>query len=125
MRDATHTPRSSTAKGGPVDVLTCRPTVAGSVPHGMGHRFEKASIQEAEFLRLPPAKGRCALTGLSRSGMIETAEVAGAIVRVRLPGRARGAVLIDRPKLVAFLHKLAEVQAAERAAAQQTERRAA
>ena len=114
MSDKYKHPHSSTAKGGPVEVLTSRPTVAGSVPHGMGHRFESASIQDAEFLRLPPAKGRCRLTGLSRSGMIETAEAAKAIVRVRLPGRARGAVLIDRPKLVAYLRSLAEEQAAER-----------
>ena len=77
-------------------------------------RFNPASIKEAEFLRLPPAKGRCALTGLSRSGLIETAEAARAIVRVRLPGRARGAVLIDRAKLVAFLHDLAERQGKQR-----------
>ena len=121
MSDKRQQPRSSTAKGGPVEVLTSRPTVAGAVPHGMGHRFNPASIREAEFLRLPPAKGRCALTGLSRSGLIETAEAAKAIVRVRLPGRARGAVLIDREKLVAFLHDLAEQQAAERASDEKEE----
>ena len=80
----------------------------------MGHRFDIASMREAEFLRLPVAKVRCPLTGLSRSGLLETAEAAKAIVRVRLPGRARGTVLIDRPNLVAFLHQLAEEQAAER-----------
>ena len=100
-------PKTSTAKGGPVDFLSSLPTVAGSLPHGMAHKFEAVPLHDAECLRLPPPKGRCRLTGLSRSGLIETAEAAKAVVRVRLPGKTRGAVLVDRGRLVAFLHGLA------------------
>lgn len=69
----------------------------------MERRFDQAPILEAEFLRLPSVKGRCRFTGLSRSGLVSAAKAAGAFISVRLPGRVRGAVLIDKEKLTAFL----------------------
>ena len=86
-----------------IGILTSKPTVAGAVPKGHERRFEQAPITEAEFLRLPPPRGRCRFTGLSRSGLAAVAEAAGAFLSVRLPGRVRGAVLIDRVKLCEFL----------------------
>ncbi|MEZ5386012.1 MAG: hypothetical protein R3F13_10905 [Prosthecobacter sp.] len=80
-----------------------KPTVAGTVPKGHEQRFEPAPIAEAEFLRLPSAKGRCRYTGLSRSGLASVAKAAKAFISVRLPGRVRGAVCIDKAKLTAFL----------------------
>jgi hypothetical protein len=88
--------------------LTSKPTVAGAVPKGHERRFEPAPIAEAEFLRLPPAKGRCRFTGLSRSGLVSAAKAAGAFISVRLPGRVRGAVCIDKNKLADFLRGNAE-----------------
>lgn len=73
------------------------------MPKGHERRFEQAPIHEAEFLRLPSVKGRCRFTGLSRSGLVSAAKAAGAFISVRLPGRVRGAVLIDKEKLTAFL----------------------
>lgn len=73
------------------------------MPKGHERRFEPAPINEAEFLRLPSAKGRCRFTGLSRSGLVSAAKAASAFISVRLPGRVRGAVLIDKNKLTAFL----------------------
>lgn len=96
--------KSSTAvRGGLPEIRTSRPSVAGNIPHGMEQRFEPAPIHEAEFLRLPSVKGRCRFTGLSRSGLVSAAKAAGAFISVRLPGRVRGAVLIDKEKLTAFL----------------------
>lgn len=96
------------AKDGPFSITTSRPSVAGNLPHGMEQRFDPAPIAEAEFLRLPSAKGRCRFTGLSRSGLVSAAKAASAFISVRLPGRVRGAVLIDKTRLVDFLRGQAD-----------------
>lgn len=88
-------------------IITSKPTIAGAVPRKMEHRFETASLADCEFLRLPPAKGRCRLTGLSRSGLVAVAQQAGAFISCRLAGRTRGAALVDRKLLVAHLRALA------------------
>lgn len=108
MKHTTRQQRISTAKGEPMEVITSRPTVAGSLPKKMEHKFRPAaSIGQAEFIRLPEAGGRCPLTGLSRSGLCAVATAAGAYISARLPGRVRGAVLLDRKKLVEYLRTLA------------------
>lgn len=96
-------PSANQAKDGPLSITTSRPSIAGNLPQGMERRFDPAPIHEAEFLRLPSVKGRCRFTGLSRSGLVSAAKAAGAFISVRLPGRVRGAVLIDKEKLTAFL----------------------
>lgn len=73
----------------------------------MQGRFDPAPIAEAEFLRLPPAKGRCRFTGLSRSGLVAVAKAAGAFISIRLPGRIRGAVCIDKSRLTEYLRQAA------------------
>ncbi|MBK8038121.1 MAG: hypothetical protein IPK22_13465 [Verrucomicrobiaceae bacterium] len=95
--------RSNVREGQSTGFLTSKPTVAGTVPKGHEQRFEPAPIAEAEFIRLPSAKGRCRYTGLSRSGLVSVAKAAGAFVSCRLPGKVRGAALIDKAKLTAFL----------------------
>jgi hypothetical protein len=94
---------STAAKGGLPGIQTGRPSIAGNVPQGMQGRFEPVPIAEAEFIRLCSAKSRCRYTGLSRSGLVSAAKAAGAFISVRLPGKVRGAVLIDKAKLTAFL----------------------
>jgi hypothetical protein len=74
----------------------------------MERRFEAAPLAEAEFLRLPSPKERCRFTGLSRSALVAAAKEAGAFISVRLAGRVRGAVLIDKAKLAAYLRGCAE-----------------
>lgn len=90
-------------------IRTGRPSIAGNLPQGLERRFDQAPIHEAEFLRLPSVKGRCRFTGLSRSGLVSAAKAAGAFISVRLPGRVRGAVLIDKEKLTAFLRAKAGI----------------
>ena len=65
------------------------------------------SIKEAEFLRLPPPKGRCPLTGLSRTSLVELIE-AGKIkaVRLRKRGALRGITLINKQSLLDYLYGL-------------------
>ncbi len=87
-------------------LTTSRPTVP-IVPRGHEHNFERADISQSEFLRLPRAGEKCLLTGLSRSGLAAIAREAGAFVSVRLRGRVRGAVLLDRARLVEFLRSKA------------------
>lgn len=103
MNHSQHTNASTAAKDGLPGIQTGRPSIAGNLPLGMERRFDQAPIHEAEFLRLPSVKGRCRFTGLSRSGLVSAAKAAGAFISVRLPGRVRGAVLIDKEKLTAFL----------------------
>lgn len=91
----------------PDNVITGRPTVAGPIPRGMENRLDAADLANCEFYRPPKPRHFCRLTGMSRSALIAAAEAAGALVRVRLAGKIRGSVLIDRVKLVAHLRSLA------------------
>lgn len=118
----------STAKSGPetnrsrsivrdsqaIGILTSKPTVAGAVPRGMESQFQAASLKDCEYFRPCSPKSRCGITGLSRSALIELAEDAGAIVRARLRGRARGSCLIHKDTLLAHLRDLAAKQATAR-----------
>jgi hypothetical protein len=94
---------ASQAPGGPARIITSRPAIAGDIPKGFEKRFEPASLDECEFIRLPSVHERCRLTGLSRSALVSTAKAAGAFISVRLPGKVRGAVLIDKARLMEFL----------------------
>lgn len=69
-------------------------------------RTEQA-VAAPEFCRLPKAKCRCELTGLSRTSLVELIE-AGKVraVRLRKNGAVRGIVLINRRSLLAYLHSL-------------------
>jgi hypothetical protein len=98
---------SSTAKGGPVDLSTSRPSLAGNPIKGAESRFTPSHLTECEFFRLPAPCGRCQLTNLSRTALAEAAEAAGALIRVRLPGKVRGSVLIDKARLLEHLRSLA------------------
>lgn len=69
-----------------------------------------AEMSGAEWLRLPPPRARCPLTGLSRSGLVDLVERSGGAVRVvklTKPGAARGVVLLHRESLLAYLDRLA------------------
>ena len=94
---------ASQAPGGPARIITSRPAIARDIPKGFEKRFEPASLDECEFIRLPSVHERCRLTGLSRSALVSTAKAAGAFISVRLPGKVRGAVLIDKARLMEFL----------------------
>ena len=69
--------------------------------------MESADLAVCEFFRAPKPRHYCKLTGMSRSGLISAAAAAGALVRVRLPGKVRGSVLIDRVRLLNHLRSLA------------------
>ncbi len=82
-------------------------TVAGGIPPKFRSSLAESTLAEAEWLRLPPPRGRDRLTGLSRTSLIELGE-RGAIkiIRVRKPDAIRGIVLVSRRSLLDFLNSL-------------------
>lgn len=70
-----------------------------------------APLLPPEFVRLPRPKTRCAITGLSRTTLVELID-GGKIraVRLRKRGAARGITLVNRQSLLEYLHSL-ETQA--------------
>jgi hypothetical protein len=94
------------------NIETGRPTLCGNIPKGQENRFTPASLEWAEWKRLPGARERCPVSGLSRSGLIDLANVVpGLLVRVRRPGCIRGAVLLSLPVLRSYLQGLQIEQA--------------
>lgn len=86
---------------------TGKPTVAGDVPAELEGCFAAGPGVQAEFLRLPPPRGRCPLTGCSRSWVLEHGEAGDfRLVRIRKPGRQRGVTLIDLASYRGFLNRL-------------------
>lgn len=99
---------NKTGKAGATGLTTSAPTVAGGVPPKFAGSLRPAeTLAEAEWLRLPPPRGRDRLTGLSRTSLIELGE-RGAVrlVRVRKPGAMRGIVLIEKASLLSYLYGL-------------------
>lgn len=87
------------------------PTLAGKPPKGQETKFQTASLESAEWARLPSPRGRCPISGLSRSAVLDLGvTVPGLIVRLRRPGAIRGAVLVHLPTLRAYLRKVREEQ---------------
>ena len=81
--------------------------MAGSVPPKFRQALIESSVADAQWLRLPPPRGRDRLTGLSRTSLIELGE-RGAInlIRVRKPNALRGIVLIEKASLLNYLASL-------------------
>lgn len=87
------------------------PTLAGNCPKGQEHKFKAASLAEAEFGRLPGPRGRCPISGLSRSAVLDLGvTVPGLLIRLRKPGAIRGAVLVHLPTLRDYLRQQREQQ---------------
>lgn len=90
---------------------TDKPTLAGRAPVGSEHKFEPASLEAAEFARLPAVRGRCPISFLSRSAIVDLGVVVpGLLVRLRKPGAIRGAVLVHLPTLRQYLRDMREAQ---------------
>jgi hypothetical protein len=89
---------------GVTGLKTSPPTVADTVPLQFRHALIEASLADAEWLRPPPPRGRCRLTGLSRSSLIQLGD-AGLIklIRLRKPGAQRGLILIEKESLLGYL----------------------
>ena len=87
-------------------------TLAGRIPRGGENILQPAPLADAEFCRLPnPRRGRCPISGLSRSALIDLGvTVPGLLVRLRKPGAVRGAVLMHLPTLRQYLRDMREAQ---------------
>lgn len=90
---------------GATGLTTSAPSVAGGIPPKFRSSLAESTLADAQFLRLPPPRGRDRLSGLSRTSLIELGE-RGAIklIRVRKPGAMRGIVLIEKASLLSYLH---------------------
>ncbi|HOB97677.1 MAG TPA: hypothetical protein PKM43_02890 [Verrucomicrobiota bacterium] len=101
------TPTTTNASG----ILTGRPTIAANTGAGLSRKelraFTKTDLSAAEWVRLPAPRGRCRLSGLSRTGLNEAIE-RGDIrdVIIRKPGAIRGVKLINKASLLAWLQRL-------------------
>ena len=62
----------------------------------------EAAPKQPEFIRLPPPRGRCPYTGLSRTSLQERLPFVKH-VRLRKSGSSRGIVLIHYASLLAYL----------------------
>jgi hypothetical protein len=94
-------------RGGGTGVTIRPPTVADTVPPKFRQALIEASLGDAEWIRPPAPRGRCRLTGLSRSSLIELGE-AGAfkLIRLRKPGAIRGLILIEKQSLLNYLRSV-------------------
>ncbi len=94
------------------------PTVAGGIPPKFKNALVESTLAEAEWLRLPPPRGRDRLSGLSRTSLIEGGERGlWKLIRLRKPGAMRGIVLIEKASLLSYLHSLTAEGQAEKGSA--------
>jgi hypothetical protein len=95
----------SSTRGIAEKILAGKPTLLGQAPKGLESRFTPVpSGQLPEFSKLPSPRERDPLTGASRSWILDM-ERAGRvkIVRIRQPGKMRGACFVYVPSLLALL----------------------
>lgn len=85
------------------------PTIAGAPPPGLEKLFRAAPAPVLpEITKLPAPRGRCIITGASRSWLLEANDRAklegrGFVFRVRQPGRMRGACFLNVRRLLEFM----------------------
>lgn len=103
------------AKAGATEFTTSLPTVAGRIPHELSGRFQSAEPGQPEFCRLPSPRGRCPISGASRSWLVEhNGQGGNFLFTVRQRGKQRGTVFVDVAMLKAFLRSWQAATAAER-----------
>src|SRR5262245_21643086 len=99
--------QKSAGIAGATGVRTSAPTVAGVIPPKFRSSLVESSLADAEFLRLPPPRGRCRISGMSRTALIEAGERGlFKLIRIRKPGATRGIILLEKSSLLAWLRSL-------------------
>jgi hypothetical protein len=92
-------------------VQTDKPTLAGRAPVGSEDKFQSAPLEAAEWSRLPSVRGRCPISFLSRSAIVDLGVVVpGLLTRLRKPRALRAAVLVHLPTLRKYLRDMREAQ---------------
>lgn len=114
-----HVKHKASGNSGATGLTTSAPTVSGGIPPKFRNSLAESTLAEAEWLRLPPPRGRDRLSGLSRTSLIEGGERGlWKLIRLRKPGAMRGIVLIEKASLLSYLHSLtAEGEAQKEGAA--------
>lgn len=77
------------------------------------HLAELSKNGTPPFADLPPQNGKCPHTGLRRGFLLNLPKTSGGLVRVlRLsnPGSRRGKLLVDLPRLLAYLKANEDLQ---------------
>lgn len=107
---------SPTAQAGASGELTTSlPSVTGRIPPELQSRFRPVEQGEPEFCRLPSPRGRCSISGASRSWLVEhNAQGGNFLFTVRQKGKRRGTVFCDVAKLKNFLRSWQAANEAER-----------
>ena len=107
-------PQSVSAQIEQPHLLTGKPTLHGPPPPGLERRFAPAPAgQVPEWCKLPSPRERCPFTGASRSWILDQEKLGRIrLVRVRQPGRMRGACFVFVPSLLALLRGELEKQTA-------------
>lgn len=110
----TEGPTTATLNPALASPLTGLPTLHGPPPPGMERRFAPAQAGVTpEWCKLPSPRERCPFTGASRSWILDMEQQGRVkIVRVRQPGRMRGACFVFVPSLLALLRGELEKQTA-------------
>ena len=89
------------------DYTTSVPTVAGTVPPQFREALIEASLADAIWIRPPPPRGRCRLTGLSRSSLIQLGEAGKfKLIRLRKRNATKGVILIEKESLLNYLRSI-------------------
>lgn len=89
-------------------VVIEKPTLLGEAPASLKQHFVNIHPDGTlpEFVKLPSAKERCPITGASRSWILDQEKAGNVkIVRVRRPGRLRGACFVYLPSLIGLLRR--------------------
>ena len=88
-------------------VVAGGPRVAGELAPSFRSLFSETPLREAEWIRLPHPGGRCPLTGLARTTLLELGDRGSIVIkRIRRPGATRGVVIVNKKSLLDFLDRL-------------------
>ena len=110
MKQISQTSSNTAVKGSAAVSLNGLPTAAGAIPPILAAQFQRVPIPTLpEMTRLPRPRERCPITGASRTWLVEQDAALPApqrfIFRVRQRGKKRGAVFMDRERLMNFLRR--------------------
>ena len=92
-----HIDRSQAGNAGATGLTSSAPTVAGGIPPKFRRALVESTLADCEWIRLPAPGGRCRLSSLSRTSLIELGERGDIkLIRLRKPNAIRGIVLIEK-----------------------------
>ncbi len=99
--------KQSAGNAGATGLTVSAPTVAGGIPTQFTGYFAESSLRESEYFRPPPPRGRCRLSGLSRTSILEHGDAGNfRVVRIRQRGKQKGIILVETASFLHWLNSL-------------------